>query len=48
MFMESFKYYKSKNPPPDLKDVLNFNDKSADGSYKVCSLNFIWLSSIIS
>lgn len=28
MFKEDFKYYKSKNPAPCMKDVLNFNDVS--------------------
>ncbi|XP_015436317.1 PREDICTED: DNA oxidative demethylase ALKBH1 [Dufourea novaeangliae] len=25
MFKDSFKYYKSRNPPPDLKDVIDLN-----------------------
>ncbi|XP_024937340.1 nucleic acid dioxygenase ALKBH1 [Cephus cinctus] len=25
MFKDSFKYYKSRNPPPDLKDVVDFS-----------------------
>ncbi|XP_076288553.1 alpha-ketoglutarate-dependent dioxygenase AlkB [Lasioglossum baleicum] len=28
MFRDSFKYYKSRNPPPDLKDVIDLNDRN--------------------
>lgn len=35
MFKDSFKYYKSKNPPPDLGRVLDFNNITNSMSYKV-------------
>lgn len=39
MFKDSFKYYKSKNPPPDLYRVLDFNKMTESMSYKVKKVN---------
>lgn len=30
MFKESFKYYKSKCPPPDLREIIDMDDPHDD------------------
>lgn len=40
MFKESFKYYKSKCPPPDLKEIIDMdNEKEDNVSYKFIGLS---------
>lgn len=40
MFKESFKYYKSKWPVPDFKDVIDFQNDSQNSKVKSTIFNY--------
>lgn len=46
-FRRIFKYYKQKQPPPDLSGVINFRDESSFEKHVSSSdLHFWWFATI--